>query len=206
MNSYELKPLDEKVNIQARSGNPLEAFHKFVAPGLGNPGWIEDSVYVTDTGMSMREWAGLVVHCLSLMALTGQTFEVAKGDTPGDGLLVRRKGDSSKGGDCVYVEQTLATHRAYKEEVSLSRAIKDRVQAKSSRGANYSENTHLVVWCNLDGDFNNDEISKIVAQGGFNIVDIIGFNGEHRVYKSLVFDKDKGHVHSFGVLEKDLLN
>jgi hypothetical protein len=205
MDDYSFEPLNEKVNIQARSGNPLVAFQKFVAPGLGHADWIEDSKYVTNTGMSMREWAGLVIHSLSLMNLTGQTLQVAKGEAPGDGLLVRPNSNPMNGGDCVYVEQTLATHRGYKTEPTLLKAIKDRLKAKSSRGSNYSENTHLVIWCNVNGEFNTDEIAKIVAEGAFNIVDIIGFNGEYRFYKSLVFDRHKGKIHEFNVLEKNLL-
>ncbi len=46
------------VKENVRVGDPFEAFRLYVAPGLNNSAWIEQSKPVTDTGMSMREWAG----------------------------------------------------------------------------------------------------------------------------------------------------
>jgi len=117
-----------------------------------------------------------------------------------DGGLVR--GES----EAVYVEQTLATHRDKKYK-NLLEAVAGQVQAKSSRGQNYADNRHLIVFCNINGDMQEDELAKIVSQGSFNIVNIFGFNSNDRHYLSLLFDRDKSDalIHKTAINETELV-
>jgi len=206
MTDFVFKRTDEKVIEQAIAVDPLTAFKKFVAPGLSDPRWIEDSSKITDTDMSKREWAGLVVHCFSLMAITKtNNMFIGKGFNGGDGYIVRIYEGKKAQNDFVYIEQTLATHVSNKGK-SVADAIHDRIKAKSSKGSNYSENTHLIVWCNMDGDMDVDERYGSVKQGAFNIVNIIAFHSPTRRYCSFLFDKDEGLIQEFSIDERDLLS
>jgi hypothetical protein len=186
MADYTWRPNGVTVNIQARSLDPFLAFKEFVLPALDSPEWVENSRKLTDTDMSSREWAGLVIHALALMDLTGDTFQVAREYSGGDGAITRTMHGRTL---AVLVEQTLATHR---EHHDLLETVERRVQAKSNRGPNYSENKHLVVLCNINGQLEEGVLAKIVSESAFNIVNFIGFqeNGLGRHYLSFLFDKE----------------
>lgn len=188
------------IKAQGVSIDPILAFKHFVMPGLGNVNWIEDSSKFTDTTMSKREWIGLIVHAIALMDLTGNDLQVAKMLENDDGGLVR--GNS----EAVYVEQTLATHRD-KRYKTLLEAVAGQVQAKSSRGQNYADNRHLIVFCNMNGDMQEDELAKIISNGRFNIVTIFGFDGKTRHYLAYVFDRDKSDapIHQCAISEAKLI-
>lgn len=202
MTDYTWKPKGLKVNIQAIAIDPILAFKLFVLPVMNNPGWIENSRDVTDTKLSSREWAGLVLHAISLIDKTGDDMQIAKESTGGDGALVRSHDGKN---EAVLVEQTLATHM---ESSDLLKTIERRVQAKSGRGSNYSENKHLVVMCNIPGDLVEAELTKVVANGAFNIVNIIGFHEDERGrhFLCFVFDRDNtsGPIHRCAVDEEKL--
>ncbi len=188
------------IKAQGISIEPILAFKHFVQPGINDPNWIEDSTKVSDTGMSKREWIGLIIHSIALMDLTGDKLLVAKMLENDDGGLVRGNKEA------VYVEQTLATHKD-KRYKSLEDAVTGQVGHKSSRGQNYADNRHLVVLCNMDGNLQEDKLAKIVSKGRFNIVNIFGFNGATRHYLSFIFDKDKsdGPIHKAAISEAKLV-
>jgi hypothetical protein len=200
MTDYTWRPKGIAIKAQGIAVDPILAFKLFVIPGLGQQNWIEDSSKVTDTGMSKREWIGLVLHALALTDLTGDKLKVAKMLENDDGGLVR--GNS----EAVYVEQTLATHRDKKYK-SLLEAVEGQVTIKSSKGQNYADNRHLIVFCNMNGDMQEDRLAKVVANGRFNIVTIFGFNGNDRRYLALVFDKDKSDapIHRYSIREAELI-
>ncbi len=197
---YTWKPKGLAIKAQGVCIDPILAFKHFVLPALGDVNWIEDSSKVTDTGMSKREWIGLIIHSIALSDLTGNELKVAKMLENDDGGLVR--GDS----EAVYVEQTLATHRDKKYKTLLE-AVAGQVQVKSLRGQNYADNRHLIVFCNMNGDMQEDELAKIVSKGSFNIVNIFGFNGNDRHYLSLLFDRDKpdAPIHKTTISEAELI-
>lgn len=150
--------------------------------------------------MSKREWAGLVIHAIAPMDLTGDSLRVAKMLDNDDGGLVRCESEA------VYVEQTLATHKNKKHKTLLE-TVALRVESKSSNGQNHAENRHLIVFCNMDGDLQEDELAKIVSKGRFNIVNIFGFNGKDRHYLSLLFNRDKADapIHRCAIIEARLI-
>ena len=158
----------------------------FVLPIRHKKNWIEDSRDVTNTGLSAREWLGLILHALVLTDKTGEYIQVATDKTGGDGAIVR---DENGVLHAVLVEQTLATHM---EKGDLLEVIERRVNKKSSKGENYSLNKHLIVYCNNNGDLNEKELFQIVAKGKYNIVTIIGFQDNHkgRHFLCFLFDKD----------------
>lgn len=201
-NDYTWRPGGQKVLIQASSLEPLLAFKLFVLPVMGNLGWMENSKPVTDTSMSSREWLGLVLHALTLRDLNGQHFLVAKEFTGGDGALVLAENGLNS---AVLVEQTLATHRAHDD---LLTAVRERVAAKSSRGANYSENKHLIVLCNIDGQMDGEGLAGVVAEGDYSIVNVIGFVNDERgrYFLCYLFDKDiaTGTLHISAIDEQAL--
>lgn len=199
-NDYTWKPKGAAIKVQGIAADPYLAFKLFVLPGLNDPNWIEDSSKVTDTGMSKREWVGLIIHAIALMDKTGDTLRVAKMLDNDDGGLVR--GES----EAVYVEQTLATHKNKKHDTLLE-TVAERVEDKSSKGEGYAANMHLVVFCNMDGDLHEAELAKIVSEGRFNIVNIFGFNGKDRHYLSLLFDRDNadGPIHRCAISEAKLI-
>jgi hypothetical protein len=199
---YTWRPKGVPVKAQGIAIEPILAFKLFVMPGISEVNWIEDGDKVTDTGMSKREWIGLIIHAIALMDLTGDKLLVAKMIDNDDGGLVRGNEEA------VYVEQTLATHIDKKNKnKSLLEVVANRVNVKSSYGQNYADNMHLIVFCNMDGDMQEDELMKIVSKGRFNIVNIFGFNGETRHYLSYVFDKDKtnGPIHRCAISEANLI-
>ena len=197
---YTWRPKGMAIKAQGISIDPILAFKHFVMPGLGDVNWIEDSSKVTDTSMSKREWIGLIVHAIALMDLTGNNLQVAKMLENDDGGLVRGSSEA------VYVEQTLATHRDKRYKTLLG-AVEGQVQAKSSRGQNYADNRHLIVFCNMNGDMQEDELAKIVSKGSFNIVTIFGFDGKTRHYLAYVFDRDKPNapIHKCAISEAKLI-
>jgi len=85
---YTWRPKGVPIKAQGIAIDPYLAFKHFVLPALGDPNWIEDSSKVTDTGMSKREWIGLIVHAIALMDLTGDDLRVAKMLDNDDGGLV----------------------------------------------------------------------------------------------------------------------
>lgn len=180
------RPDGVKITVQGVPYDPFQALRNFVLPIRHTAGWIEDSKDITNTGLSGREWLGLILHALSLTDKTGEYVQVATDDTGGDGAIVRNENGVKH---AVLVEQTLATHR---EKGELLEVIERRVNHKSSRGENYALNKHLVVYCNNNGDLNEKELYPIVAKGLFNIVTIIGFQDNHkgRHFLCFVFDKD----------------
>ncbi len=200
MTDYTWRPQGSPIKTQGVSIDPILAFKHFVLPGLHDPAWLEDSAKVSDTLMSKREWIGLLIHALALMDLTDDKLMVAKMLDNDDGGLVR--GES----EAVYVEQTLATHRDKKYQ-SLEEAVAGQIRAKSSRGENYAENRHLIVMCNIEGNLDEGKLASIVSKGRFNIVNIIGFNGQDRHYLSLIFDRDKkeGPIHKAAISETTLI-
>lgn len=197
---YTWRPKGMAINAQGVSIDPILAFKHFVLPGLGDVNWIEDSSKVTDTAMSKREWIGLIVHAIALMDLTGDDLKVAKMLENDDGGLVR--GNS----EAVYVEQTLATYKDKKYK-SLLDAVEGQVSAKSSRGQNYADNRHLIVFCNINGDMQEDELASIVSKGSFNIVAIFGFDDKTRHYIAYVFDRDNtdAPIHKCAISEAKLV-
>lgn len=203
MKEYELKSQGLRLNHQAVMVEPLLAFNNFVRPGLTKADWAEDSKKQTDTNMSMREWAGLVLHSISLMSLTKDKLLIGKDFIDGDGVLIRvvpsPDGDIYEG---VYVEQTLVTHRAH---TNLYEGINERIRAKSAHGGSYAENLHLILWLNINGDINTGAMAELVKAGRFNIVNIIGYHEDRRRFLSFIFDKDEGMIHRFQVAESDLL-
>jgi hypothetical protein len=200
MADYTWRPNGLPVKAQGIAVEPILAFKLFVLPAIGNPNWIEDSSKVTDTGMSKREWIGLIIHALALMELTGDSLRVAKMTDNDDGGLVRGENEA------VYVEQTLATHKDARYQ-TLEQAVAGQVGHKSSRGQNYAENRHLIVLCNMDGNLDEDKLAAIVAKGQFNIVNIFGFNGKDRHYLSYIFDRDKPNplIHKTAISEAVLV-
>lgn len=200
MTDYTWKPNGLAIKAQGISLEPILAFKYFVMPGLGDLNWIEDSSDVTDTGLSKREWVGLIIHALALMDLTGDKLLVAKMQDNDDGGLVR--GNS----EAVYVEQTLATHRDKKSK-TLEDAIANRIIDKSSKGENYAENRHLIVMCNMNGRLREDRLAEIVSRGRFNIVTVFGFSGNDRHYLVYVFDRDKldSPIHRVAIREASLI-
>lgn len=197
---YTWRPKGLAIKAQGVSIDPIVAFKHFVLPGLGDVNWIEDSSKVTDTSMSKREWIGLIVHAIALMDLTGNDLQVAKMLENDDGGLVR--GNS----EAVYIEQTLATHKDERYKTLLE-AVEGQVKAKSSRGQNYADNRHLIVFCNMNGDMQEDELAKMVSNGSFNIVTIFGFDGKTRHYLAYVFDRDKpdASIHKCAISEAKLI-
>jgi len=197
---YTWRPKGLAIKAQGVSVDPIVAFKHFVLPGLGDVNWIEDSSKVTDTAMSKREWIGLIIHSIALQDLTGNELQVAKMLENDDGGLVR--GNS----EAVYVEQTLATYRDKKYKTLLE-AVEGQIKIKSSRGQNYADNRHLIVFCNMNGDMQEDELAKIVSKGSFNIVTIFGFDGKTRHYLAYVFDKDKtdAPIHKCAISEGKLI-
>lgn len=189
------------MRIQARAGEPIQAFKLYVLPALNNPNWIENSRDVTDTKLSSREWAGLVMHAIALEDLTGDHMLVAAEDTGGDGAITRMNGGV---GEAVLVEQTLATHLKHND---LLTAVEERVTAKSSQGENYAANKHLVVWCNITGEMDEEKLAKVVSKGRFNIVDIIGFHEKDKAYFCYIFDRDndKKPIHRCSISERKLV-
>lgn len=199
MTDYTWKPNGLVIKTQGVPIEPILAFKHFVMPGLGDANWIEDSSNVTDTGMSKREWAGLIIHAIALMDLTDDKLLVAKMLDNDDGGLVRRNSEA------VYVEQTLATHRDKKTK-TLEEAVANRISDKSSKGENYAENRHLIVMCNMNGTMQEDKLAKIVSGGRFNIVTIFGIGNDRR-YLVYIFDKDKpdGPIHRTAISELELI-
>ena len=202
MEQYVWKPQGIALHEQAKVGDIYQAFKLYVMPGLNNSDWIEDSKPVTDTGMRMREWAGLVLHALSLADLTKDTILIGKDFTGGDGVLMKTIGKRNYG---VYVEQTLVTHRAHAD---LMTGIEERLKAKSDKGEGYSENKHLVIWLNINGDLIPNDLAPIIAKYDFNIVNIIGFNSANRTYSCYLYDRSKikAPIHQFNIVEKDLVD
>ncbi len=203
-NPYEWRPNGQKVTIQAHAIEPIIAFSAFVLPVLRDANWIENSRYISNTGMSAREWAGLVLHALVLSDATGEDVRVAKTyNAPGDGAVVVSRG---YGNEAVLVEQTLVTHKAH---TVLETGVIERITAKSSRGENYSENNHLVLWLNIKGNIDEIKIAHIVSQGGYNVVSVCGFREDDRgrYYLCYLFDKDKkdGSVHKISIKETSLI-
>ncbi|MFZ2126505.1 MAG: hypothetical protein WAV04_03275 [Candidatus Microsaccharimonas sp.] len=183
---YSWKPDGHKIKVQ---GVPYQwplALRNFVLPVRHQDGWIENSKNVTNTGLSAREWFGLVVHAVAMSDVSGDEILVATEDTGGDGAVVSVENGENM---AVLVEQTLATH---KEDGDLLDVIRRRVRAKSSMGENYAENKHLVILCNNNGDLIEKKLAKIVSIGMFDIVNIIGFqdNEQGRHFLSYIFDKD----------------
>lgn len=180
------RPDGVKIKVQGVPYDPFQALRNFVLPTRHIPDWIEDSKDVTNTGLSAREWLGLILHALALTDKTGEYVQVATENTGGDGAIVRNENGAQ---NAVLVEQTLATH---KEKGKLLEVIERRVNHKSSRGENYALNKHLVVYCNNNGDLNEKELYPIVEKGLFNIVTVIGFqdNEKGRHFLCFVFDKD----------------
>ena len=201
MEEYVWRPKGLRIRDSAVIGSPIVAFEKFVLPGMSNPDWLENSKPVTDTGMSMREWAGLVLHCLSLSDKTNRNMEVGKDYVGGDGLLATTENGKTYG---VYVEQTLVTHKAHAD---LLTGIQERLMSKTSKGESYTANKHLVIWCNIEGQFIPTKLAALVAQGGFNIVDVIGFNSTSREFSSYLFDRDVADkpIHAWKVSESKLI-
>lgn len=197
---YTWRPKGMTIKAQGVSIDPILAFKHFVLPGLGDVNWIEDSSKVSDTAMSKREWIGLIVHAIALMDLTGNDLQVAKMLENDDGGLVR--GNS----EAVYVEQTLATHKD-KRYKTLLEAVEGQVKAKSSRGQNYADNRHLIVFCNINGNMQEDGLARIASKGSFNIVTIFGFDGNTRHYLAYVFDRDKpdAPIHKCAISEAKLI-
>ncbi len=200
MTDYTWRPKGLPIRAQGISIDPVLAFKKFVMPGLTEANWIEDSSKVTYTNMSKREWMGLIVHSIALSDLTGNVLLVAKMIDNDDGGLVRGSSEA------VYVEQTLATYKDKKYK-NLLEAVEGQIKDKSSHGPNYAENRHLIVFCNLDGNMEEDELAEIVSRGAFNIVTIFGFNGSNRHYLAYVFDKVKkdGPIHKCAINEAKLI-
>jgi len=197
---YTWRPQGVPIKAQGITIEPILAFRLFVLPAIADPNWIEDSSKITDTGMSKREWIGLIIHALALMDLTGDKLLVAKMLDNDDGGLVRGKSEA------VYVEQTLATHND-KRYKSLEEAVAGQVGNKSSRGQNYADNRHLIIFCNMDGNLEEDKLATTVAKGRFNIVNIFGFNGKNRHYLSYLFDRDKpdAPIHKVAISEAKLI-
>jgi hypothetical protein len=186
--------------VLGRPIDPILAFKHFVLPGIGVEGWVEDSSKVTDTGMSKREWIGLIIHALALMDLTGDQLRIAMMLDNDDGGIVR--GNS----EAVYVEQTLATHRD-KRYKSLLEAVEGQVENKSAKGESYAANRHLVVFCNIDGDLEEGKLAAIVAKGRFDVITIFGFAKDSRHYLAFIFDRDKsdGPIHRVAISEAKLI-
>ncbi len=195
------RPDGAKITIQGVPYDPFQALKNFVLPIRHILGWIEDSKDITNTGLSGREWLGLILHALSITDKTGEYVQVATDDTGGDGAIVRKENGVQH---AVLVEQTLAT---YKEKGKLLEVIERRVSKKSSRGENYALNKHLIVYCNNNGDLNEKELYPIVAKGLFNIVTVIGFqdNAKDRHFLCFVFDKDSPRkaIHKCAISEPE---
>jgi hypothetical protein len=202
MKEYIWRPKGLKINDSAVIGSPIVAFEKFVLPGISNPNWIENSKPVSDTEMSMREWAGLVIHSLSLSDKTHRDLSVGKDYVGGDGLLAITENGKTYG---VYVEQTLVTYKAHTD---LMTGIEERLMSKTSKGDSYTANKHLIIWCNIDGQFVPTSLASLIAKGGFNIVNIIGFNSGTREFSSYLYDKDIIHspIHAWKINESTLID
>lgn len=197
---YTWRPYGLPIRVLGRPIDPILAFKHFVLPGIGVEGWVEDSSKVTDTGMSKREWIGLIIHALALMDLTGDQLRIAMMLDNDDGGIVR--GNS----EAVYVEQTLATHRD-KRYKSLLEAVEGQVENKSAKGESYAANRHLVVFCNIDGDLEEGKLAAIVAKGRFDVITIFGFAKDSRHYLAFIFDRDKsdGPIHRVAISEAKLI-
>jgi len=196
------QPDGHKIRIR---GTPLlwpQALRSFVLPVRHQPDWIENSRNVTNTGLSAREWFGLILHAIALTDASGENFYVSTENTGGDGAVVNYENGE---GMAVLVEQTLATH---KENGEFLEIIKRRVDSKSAKGENYAANRHLIVFCNNNGDLIEKELTKVVNEGRFDIVNIIGFaeNEQGRHFLSFIFDKDfsEGAIHRMAIKEPEL--
>lgn len=178
------------------------ALRKFVLPIKHQSNWIENSKSVTNTGLSPREWFGLIIHAVAMYDFTKNIYLVATENTGGDGAIVWEENGKNV---AVLVEQTLATH---KESGQLLDIVRRRVIAKSSKGENYADNKHLVVLCNNNGDLIESELAKIVSSGAFDIVNVIGYqdNEQGRHWLSFIFDKDKSEksIHKMAIYEDKL--
>lgn len=205
MRQYVLSSLGKRIVEHSSRIHPLIAFNTFVYHvARWDPNWIEHSPSVTDTSLSSREWAGLVIHAFSLMSLTKDNLEIGRDFNGGDGVLLKIEYEKDlEIVTGVFVEQTLVTYKAHD---NLTMGIAERIKAKSDKGKSYAWNKHLIIWCNINGEFNTDEIEKLVSTGRFSIVNVVGFNGKDRTYTSLIFDKDEGLIHRFRVAEKDLVD
>jgi hypothetical protein len=196
------RPNGYKIKVQ---GVPYQwplALRNFVLPIKDQKDWIENSKNVTSTGLSAREWFGLIIHAVAMSDLSGDEILVSTENTGGDGAIIRVENGENM---AILVEQTLATH---KEDGDLLELIERRVGAKSSKGKNYAENKHLVVLCNNNGDLIEKELARIVSEGVFDIVNIIGYqdNKQGRHFLSFMFDKDLPDkaIHRMAIYEDKL--
>ncbi len=181
---------------------PKKAFEHFVAPRLHDNNWIEDSSKLTDTNMSSREWAGLVVYALSLSQLTGKALLVGKDSRDGDGAVAIALPNGNYDG--LFVEQTLLTHRAHD---NLLEGVKERIEGKSSKGKSYVGKQDLILWCNIDGTVDIDKITDIIEADSnlFRSVAVIGFNKATNIFMCYIFKKDHGMVGNYTYTYDDLM-
>lgn len=191
------KPNGMKVTIQARPIHPLYAFKLFVLPFVDEEDWIENGPIVPNKkGMRVREWAGLVLHALTLHDNTEKAIYVGQPHSMyGDGAVMRVNEGKR---EAVIVEQTLATYKAGQDlNAELERVISKK--SNESRGKDYAENNHLIVFSNMNGDFDDKKLMEIVTRSSYNVVNIIGFSSKkvegwankyERHYLCYLFNKD----------------
>jgi hypothetical protein len=196
-NSQKLLSPEEVIVIE-----PKKAFEEFVAPRLQDENWVEDSKKLTDTNMSSREWAGLVVYSLSLAQLINEDILVGKDSRNGDGVIVQPLSNGRYNG--LFLEQSLVTHRAHND---LATGLLERIQSKSSKGEQYAGKQDLVLWCNLNGEINTVEIANMVDDKTnlFSIVAVVGFNKSTNSFMCYIFKKTHGLIGNYVYSYQDLM-
>lgn len=203
MEEYVWRPSGIRLKESVVIIKPLVAFKHFVMPGLNDVNWIEDGKIITDTGMRKREWAGLILHSICLSDLTDREIDIAKDKIGGDGVIVTNENGNYYG---CYIEQTLVTHRSIKHS-GVTDGIRERLMDKSSKGESYTDNKHLVIMINQNGEIMPENIARIVSEGGYNIVNVIGYESTTRHYLCYLFDRENVNepIHKCAIRESALI-
>lgn len=129
-----------------------------IKPILCTPGTLKKSKKWKNIGLSSRECLGLFLVCIAGRELTGDDWTIASDPETDDGVVVCRT--PPRDGDTFATEQTYVPSFSQGE---INELVLNAIKAKSSRGKNYGEERHLIVYCDKAGHLDLQLIKQNIS-------------------------------------------
>lgn len=143
-----------------------------IQPILKNPHLLKVGRQYTNIKLRPREVLGAFIICAVARFISGQSWTIARDPMGGDGVVLCM--DESRWAEGAFLEQVYVSRLKEKSPATIDEIIgriEVEIKKKHDKGKSYSEDRHLVIFLDIEGLLDYQQVKKNVDRikdGGFD--------------------------------------
>lgn len=160
---------------------------KAIQPIIKNPSSLKVGKQFANIKLRPREILGVFIVCVAIRSISGQNWTLARDPMSGDGVVLCTE-PSRK--DQVFLEQVYVPRLKEKAPAGvdeIAKRIEIEIKKKYGKGKAYYENTHLVIFLDIEGLLDYQKVKKFVDGLGNGFDSYWLFAPSDKQYSYLVF-------------------